>query len=489
MKNKLTQLLVTFSVLERNRLKKYVASPFFNENEELVKLLAILIAELKKQGEVRLSKEEVWAKLFKKNKLAYKDVRFRRLCSDLNKLASDFLAYSIYEEQKIDQYQYLMQGIMQHSLDKLLSSTLQKGRKWQAEQNWQHAPFYYRQYVLEIYQHQLLQKDISRTTKINIAAISNNLDYFYWGEKLRNYCSLLNHKRVVPIDVSQEMQFIPTILQYLATQNLTQLPPLVAIYFQIACTLLDKQAATLLKLPHTHDATTAYFKLKDLLQQHAAAFPKPEAWEMYGYAQNFCIRQINNGQANYLEELFDLYKDALERQVILRDGEISPWHYKNIVVVGLRLKEFEWTANFIEQRKALLPANFRENAYVYNRAKWHFYKKEYEEVMRLLPAVEYQDVFYSLDAKSMLLKTYYELEEIDALESLLASFKVYLRRNKKVSAQHRSNYLNLIRFTEKLIKVLPNDKERINKLKTMLQTTPNIADLNWLREKLEDFGR
>ena len=63
-------------------------------------------------------------------------------------------------------------------------------------------------------------------------------------------------------------------------------------------------------------------------------------------------------------------------------------------------------------------------------ARVYFFKKEYDKVLELLQQVEYDDVFYLLDAKVALIKTFYELEEIDSLVALLDSFKMLLRRKK-----------------------------------------------------------
>jgi hypothetical protein len=73
----------------------------------------------------------------------------------------------------------------------------------------------------------------------------------------------------------------------------------------------------------------------------------------------------------------------------------------------------------------------------------------------------------------MLLKIYYELEEEGALLSLLASFSLFLKRNKQVSKQAREMYLNFCKIlqsiTRRNIKHLPKIKQKIQEAKLLLE--------------------
>ena len=166
---------------------------------------------------------------------------------------------------------------------------------------------------------------------------------------------------------------------------------------------------------------------------------------------------------------------------------LSPWHYKNIVVIGLRAKDSDWVKGFIQSYKRYLPENDRVNAYTYNLAKFHFYERNFSKVIQLLSSVEYNDIFYNLDSKSMLMKTYYELDEIEPLYSLMDSFRIFLRRKKLVSDHHRTNHLNFIKFLRKMAKVNPRDKKKVLKLKEQLGELRQVADVSWLWEKMNEL--
>ena len=87
----------------------------------------------------------------------------------------------------------------------------------------------------------------------------------------------------------------------------------------------------------------------------------------------------------------------------------------------------------------------------------------------------------------MLLKTYYELEEILAMDSLIDSFRIYLRRNKLISKEVKQRYLNVLRFVKKLSNT-PNDVAAIEKVKKQIHDCKALADKNWILEKVEELS-
>jgi iron-sulfur cluster repair protein YtfE (RIC family) len=97
---------------------------------------------------------------------------------------------------------------------------------------------------------------------------------------------------------------------------------------------------------------------------------------------------------------------------------------------------------------------------------------------------ETNDILMSLHAKTMLLKMYYELDEFNALDSLVDSMRAYIQR-KKVMGYHRAVFKNLLTYTRKLLKVRPNDKEQVKKLKEEISTVEPLMERKWLLEQIE----
>ena len=121
-------------------------------------------------------------------------------------------------------------------------------------------------------------------------------------------------------------------------------------------------------------------------------------------------------------------------------------------------------------------------------ARYAFAAKKYNEVLELLGTVDYDDVFYQLDAKTTLMKTYYELGEYQPLQSLKESFRILLSRKKLISDTQRSVYGNFVRYTLKLFRADVKDKKKIAALKKEIETTQQMADKGWVMEKLNEIG-
>ncbi len=174
--------------------------------------------------------------------------------------------------------------------------------------------------------------------------------------------------------------------------------------------------------------------------------------------------------------------------LLTNNGKLSQFDYKNVVTTALRVKDFKFAEQFINGHKPKLKDEERDNAFTFNMARPHFYRQDYKQAMRLLQTVEYNDMFYQLDAKTTLIKCYYELGEYALLMSLKDSFVKLLRRKKTISEQHRINYSNFIRFATKLFRLDVKDKKKLSELRIQFDNTVHVADKTWIGDKLTELG-
>ena len=120
-------------------------------------------------------------------------------------------------------------------------------------------------------------------------------------------------------------------------------------------------------------------------------------------------------------------------------------------------------------------------------------KEEERQALRVLQTVEFTDVYYGLSARSLLLKIYYEQEDVEALIALFGSFRTYLTRNKLVSAYQREVHQNLIAFTRKAHQLrlnrpqrtTPAFRKKVADLKTEIETAGQVTNASWLLEQVD----
>ena len=174
----------------------------------------------------------------------------------------------------------------------------------------------------------------------------------------------------------------------------------------------------------------------------------------------------------------------IERKVVIKNDQLSQFDFKNIVTVALRVEEFEWTEDFITSYQSFLPNEHTDNAIAYNRARLYFSQKNYKKSRRELLSVEFTDIFYSLDSRSLLLKTYYEMEDFESAADLIKAFKIYLKRDKKISEYQNATYTGFLTIANKLIRYKQGYKENKDNIAKLLEESAQIADSSWLKSQL-----
>ncbi len=466
---KVYSILQYFDRYQQNRLRKYITSPYFNKHPVLIELFELFIHYINKPGLPHLDKEEIWKKLTPDK--PFDDVRFRKLLSELLKLVESYLAQQVYEENPLHQATYLIEAVGNLKMEKLYSSSMRTARRLSKQQLFKPANYYFYQYQIESNFYDLQNSELRRESITNYEAIINNLDSFFLAEKLRWYTSILSRKSFVTYDYN--LLFIDEIIDHLKKYNYEKIPP-VAIYYQIYLTQKETEI-------EEH-----YFKLKNLIEKYSLLFPINEANEIYSHAINYCISKVNQGNDKFLYEFLDINEDLLQKELLI-DGELSPWKFQNIVTIALRVGRFDWTNTFIHTYKNTLPDIYRENAVTFNLARLYFYQKEHDKVLSLLQTVEYEDIGYNLNSKAMLLGTYYELDEIEALYTFTDTFRVFLGRNKNITPKRKRSYLNLIKYVRKLTKLMPGDKKAVQTLKKEIEQASEVNSKKWLNEKIAEL--
>ncbi|MEO5906686.1 MAG: hypothetical protein ABIQ11_08170 [Saprospiraceae bacterium] len=469
---KLYKAIVQLSGHELNRLHRFIISPYFNRSEAIIRLFEWIKEERKNNNQPETQKSELWKICFGTQEV-FDDRRLRKLQSDLLKLVEGFYSQEVFESNPIHKAKYLLEAIHNRNLTDLQTSTIKTAQLLSENQEFRPASYYYYKYEIEQSTYDLRRSSIERDSKLNIEEIAANLDYFYLAEKLRYYCVILNHEHF--ISLNYKMLFIDEIIEHLHAIDYSQIPPIVIYH----CILLS------IREPENR---AHYDRLKALIDKHIHLFPEKEVAEILDAALNYCIIKMNSGKTEFVEEVFGLYKGWLDRGFLQVKGPNDPFHFKNIVTAGLRMSEFDWVENFIYKYSLFLEEEVRENAITFNLAQLYFYKKEYPKVIEKLSKVEYDDFTYSLNSKTLLMASYYELDEFEALDSLLAAFRNYVNRNKILTQGKGKHYLRTISFVKKLMKVKLGDEKQIESLKSEVQGTQGMVSKNWIMEKLSNLS-
>lgn len=456
---------------ERGKFLKFVSSPYFNKSQALIDIFKLIHKDLNSSQSKPFTKEKVWKKA--QPSTPYDDVRFRKYLSDLQKLVHQFLSVEVFTGNEFQVSIALLDYIADRRL-KILENTARRIIK----NTFDSSDLYNSRRYLDYYKAYMTLHDIEtldqQKSKIstNFTELSEVLDIFYFSEKLKLHYDSLIWQRI-DSNLNSNLLYIENIVKLIEDNHLIDHPP-ISIYYSIY------------QLNKHPNIDNYYYDFKEKINQHIAHFPSYEAMYIYTAGINYCIRKINTGNSNYQEELLSLYAGYM-KSVVDYTGELSQWTFNNASTIALRTGKFELVKSFIKDYSPFIKEKFRNNVISYNLANYHFYQKNYDEVIKILRDVEYEDIFYNTNSKTTLLKTYYETQEYEPLLFLLESFRAYINRNKSIPESRKILFKNLIKFTKKLANLPPNSKNALEKLKREVTERKNTINRSWLLEKIEEL--
>ena len=461
-KNKLLSLLSTFTLQDWLQFSRYLRSPFFNQTEALIRL-ADEIELLFRQGQLpepEIKKAALYLKVFPSTE--YDEANFNRLCSRLLQLAADFLAYQTWQADGIMASYYTLQAFLERKLDKHFRFTLQKTQTHLQQEPFRNIHFYQQQYLLSEITEWQLSGNKGQGFGPQVQEAADHFDQYMVVQKLQHLCTLASLNKLQPD--TYDLQYREEVIRM--SEGLQHLP-IVAIYRNLYLMIMEKEAAP-------------YFQhLKTLTQTHEAILAQKELKFLYLSLINFCIGRIRHGEKSYAHPLLEIYETSLDKGFLMDKDQISPWTFKNVVKLGLGLQRFDWVERFIHQYGPLLADRERSEAMYFNLADLYYHRQDYDQAQLYLREVEFSDIRYYLHGRILLAKIFYTTQSWESLDSLLASFRIYLMRSKKMTREEKRPYLNFIRILEKLLNSLPEKRAKIRK---SILETPMLTDRSWLIE-------
>ena len=457
---------------DRRALQDYLNSPFHNKRKEVI----LLFNYIDKNGDtpLNLKKETVFKHIFPEAP-AYDDKAMRYSMSFLLKCIEEYLIYNELKNNDLENGIRLNKALRLRGADKAYEKALKENFHLLAAQPHRSTDFHLQSFQLLTEEYQYRHQK-QRSGELRLQAISDSLTDAYATELLKQACVMHSHKSVAP--TTYEQVFLETIVKKIES-GAYKCPPSVFAYFQAYKALTD--TTQLADLPA---GIGRFSTFKETIISNSALFPLNEIRDLYLLAINFCIKKLNSGERIFEIEALELYKNGLENGAILENGQLSPYTYKNVMMLALKQGEYAWTEQFLHNFKRHLPERERENLFKYNLALYYFRLKNYPKAMDLLQEVTLKEVLFNLDARRVLMCIYYELGEIAALDSLLESFTVFLHRQKNLG-YHKNNYQNLIKFVKKLLQMDVKNEVLKAQFKQEIRETVELTERDWLLEQLK----
>lgn len=480
--SKFIQVMSTFSDKEFKEFEKTAVS-YFYKNEKMLSFIEFIVFHYPGFEEESISKLNAFRFVYTQGE-DFEDIRIREMLSALNKVLKDFL---VLNQIKTSDFYYeldLLKQYKRRDLESLYQSQLKTVKSKLKKDKFKNKEFYKRSFLLASVENEHFTAKHIRALDQHIQIKLNNLDYFYFATKLKETCEMLNRQRLLNQQYELNLfEEIEDIIDKNRDAYLNQAT--IVCYYEIY------------KLLTTNDDKNQLQICLDTLNKNAPNFSGEELKAMYDFPQNYCIAQVNKGNENYTEVLFDLQTLLVDKTFNMVNGFISQVSYRNIVTIALKLKKFEFSKKFIEDFKSKVAPEFRENTYNMNKANLYYSLEEYHKTISLLNQVEFTDTYYAYYSKVILLKTYYALAEFETLSYFITAFKLNIKRNKELPPLYKkgadlflSNFKKIFNIAEK-IDFLDAKKvnEKLNQIAQDVNAEKNIHNRAWLLEIIENLRK
>jgi hypothetical protein len=444
-----SRLIILFQALPKkyhNDISKAIHSPFFNQKAEVTALWDWLLL----QKNNIFDKNKAFEALFPSQ--SYQADKVNAAMNKLLSLIERVLLFLEKEENEVSQNVALMRLYRNLGLEGHYE-TAQKQFEVTASKSGKKDSFFYQNaYQFEVEQY--LFKASNRTTELNLQALNDSLDVAFMVEKLRQNCNLLSHQAVYRKEYDTGL--LEQVLQQIQTKSNSLNNNTLRIYYYCYLSLKNP------------NETHFFEQFKTDLFVFDTLFKESDIRDLYLLAINYCIKKNNSGEAHFAKQGLQFYKIGLEKGFLLENNTLSRFSYHNIVAWALLEKDFDWTAQFINDYKNRLERTYRDSMYSFCLAKLEYSRKNHQAAMLLLQKAEYRDILLALAAKTILIKIYYELDEYDALEAHLSSMRTYI-----------TNYLNIINYIQKIIYIGDN-RTKAFALSESIKAESILTEKEWL---------
>jgi len=470
--HKVVSLLASLGPDERDRFRDYLRSPYWVTHKGLVDLYQTFLPFLEGERKDPPADQELFAAFFQEGKLDKKRLSYP--LHYLNAELERFLGVEYYRRKGHQKDLNELKALMEKGQDKHLRHRWNRLEK-ERSQNLQARATYWEeeQELQQLAALEAFKKQDVETYQGCQQKASDHLDQAYFLRRLKMSCERLNEQQIFTSHFHHP--FSKQVVLFLEQQDQQdQLDPLTAMYLHIYHMLEEVEEAL------------HFEALCSLIDEQQDKVSPADMREIYLYALNHCIRKFRSGQTSIAKKALHLYQQGIETRILFDGVHLPSRTFTNAVKQALVLRQFDWIQSFIESYRDHLAPESRQDTLFYNLADYYYHLEEYGKVLDQLKQLRFSDLHYHLGSRVLMLKTYYHMEETDALLSLLASFSVYLRRKKELSTPLRRTYLNFCNLLHKVLSLKPSANRE--KIRDQIRETNPLAERSWLLALVDDRG-
>lgn len=490
-KHRIIDILKTFSKKDIRRFREYLNSPFFNKSKKIINCYKYLISFHPDYTSKNLTTENFYLKTG--NKTGYNKSTIDNLMSDLSYQAENYLMYINIQNKEVKSKDFLIDELFKRNLNKLIETNIGKVQSLLKKNNEMDAVFYFNSYkiITDELNHNLINKAKSGKSIINdyVDKLSERgmyLTCLFITEMIRERDNLLAMNKT--FDINKESNFVFGFFEEMDFEKVLKF--LISYSKKENLSIVFRIYYNLYMAFSSFENEKYYRNYKVLFFRNLNIFSTDEKRFHLSRLIRYCKNKSLDLKISYKyeNELLKLYNYVLTNGYYRSSvTKYLPVELFRIVLhLGLKLKRYKWTKEFIIKYIKELHPDRRDNMIYFSFAKLNFSKRAFPKVLENLHNIELNHFMLKVDLRNLLLMTYYELKEFESALSLVDSYNHFLKYDKTLSKAEKTTAKNFVNIVHKLI------LHRTTSRYKYIIDVENVKDLplkNWIEEKILQFDK
>ncbi len=470
-------LINSFSINELKELKNFIISPYFNQNENVIKLFDYLIST-NETDRKKLTKQELHKYIFKDQKFSNENIK--TIIYLLSRLCEKFMVISSFENEEIEYNKRLLSVLDNKGLDKhftkLLKRTLSRFPKESGvglNTIYNHSE--YERTIIEYY----TKRNNETEMFAHEQKLSENLIAAFLVDMFKQYNIFW---RTGYLDNIKVHEFTSVMLSSIDLPKLFSIfdkekyiyKNLLLPYFDIYSFLKDEENKF-----NIMSLKESIINNKDISDNEKFILSTILVNTIY-------YKNLKSGN-EFTNELFEAFKLLLELYKYSGELHLRYTIFSNVLRIGLQLGEFEWTENFIKNSHVLLEPSIKENMFNYSSAYLSFAKNEFDKCLEYESKINFDTFQQRYYLRDLRLCSLYELGKFETALNLIDSYKHFIKKDTSYTAKMKHGYMLFLGFINDLIRLkLGLSRKNIGDINTKLQgSIPMRKD--WLLRKFDEL--
>jgi hypothetical protein len=481
------KILKTLTKDEIHSLKKFISSPYFNTNDNILKIFEELVKFYPKFGSEKLTKQNLHEKIFKEK--VYNDSNLRWMMSVLHHLIENFLIQKNFDNDRYAKLRYLATENLANLRSESARKSLDEMKELLDEDKYKSYMYFFYKYLYYtnegsyevLFKKDQKKKDADANQLFFLKGLTAYINHFITGVAYDYLNIEISGGKYYKNGISEKISKIINELNFRKLSSLLK---------ENDEDNLDVETdVKLLYLFVNKEDEKLYKDFAEFISKNENYFRKENMQGYYSKMISYCWLKILHGAGEkyYREELFRLIELFLERKYykFQKVPGIQFTFFRIVILIGVSLGKIDFAKNFLKNYLKEVYQPHRENINNFASAVINFYDKKNEEALEYLSRMEVS--FLSTDQKLLRVLLFLDMNYLTECENEIKSFKKFLATNYSLSESSKEGYKNFLYFASQILKIKKGRQEiSLKELKKKLKEGKCVYYKSFLEFSLQN---